>query len=118
MSLLMGPSPSNRTSTGIPAIVRSSRPTEAKFTGTQAKAVKGFLAALDTLSFDPDEFAQMLTQMSTGIQRQFIRIVLAYFKTLSMRVDRGLCDVMNEDQYDLHINGHLIHQRLNKIFPS
>lgn len=114
----MGPSPKSNGGNGVGHKVTSENTRAVKIDGNTGKALRAFVKAIDSMSFDPVDFGQMIAQCELPVQRQFMRIVTTYFRILSERVDSGLAPLMDEDTFDHTMNARLIHENLRKFFPE
>lgn len=113
MSLLMGPAPRRDNGHGIQAKVTTERPKSDTLKGPTAKALKTFCEMLDRISFDPAEFAQIMTMMPVGIQRRFIEVVIAYFRRHHNLIEiPDLAPNMPEENYELSVTASQIYKRL------
>lgn len=65
--------------------------------------VKALLSAADSMSFDANAFAVLLSMSPARMQMRLLTILFAYFQHLAEKFERGL--YMDDEEMELYANG-------------
>jgi len=74
-----------------------------KVAGAEAKVIQALMKALDSISFDQNRFAALLSMSSVAFQRRFLSVFYPYFCNLAEKYERGAW--MDDEELELFTEG-------------